>query len=212
MEAIRAVARRNAWRELLVVEGGAWSAVRALSGCHERWRPGRADECQPRLPLAQPARQPAERPAEARDQLHRAEQRTRQTEGMEKANSRHGVPEGEDPAAAGSGGRQPEHGARAAQRSDRRTAQGLWSAWSGRGARLVSRHYIKACYATALRTKSMHVLFMLLYSYTFQLLRVKVCLLILKYVNTLILSSMSNNAPFIFNKLFLSLLCILDSA
>lgn len=86
--------------------------------------PGRR-QCQPRPP-AQPAPQPAgEGPAEARDQFHRAQQGARQAERMEKANSRHGVPEGEDPAAAGSGGGQPEHGPRAAQRADRRTTQGM---------------------------------------------------------------------------------------
>lgn len=64
---------------------------------------------------------------------------------MEKANSRHGVPEGEDPAAAGSGGRQPEHGARATQRADRRTTQGMWAPviYARQCVSIMSEHVIK---------------------------------------------------------------------
>lgn len=98
-------------------------AVPALSGRHER--PGRR-QWQP-WSAAQPACQPALKGStETRDQFHRAQQGARQAERMEKANSRNGVfPEGEDPAAAGSGGGQPEHGARATERADRRATQGM---------------------------------------------------------------------------------------
>lgn len=50
---------------------------------------------------------------------------------MEKVNSRHGVPEGQDPVAARSGGGQPEHGPGAAQRADRGTIKGntVYTLW-----------------------------------------------------------------------------------
>lgn len=117
---------------------------------HER-AAGCAEKCQLELPLgpAQPARQPAG-PTASRNQLYRAQQRARQAEGMEKANSRHGVPEGEDPATAGSGGWEPEHGPRAPQRADRRTAQGRCSDSVQQCRRYVTNAHMVLCNCTRL--------------------------------------------------------------